>query len=116
MGRTHSMFQVGLALAAVAGGVMATRSYVFVMWASVIPQVAALIISTQLIEPSVVSKINTNILAHLSQSLVEFRRNYRLRLLTVTSALKFGAGESGYLLRSAFLLPEIVFARTGWKR
>ncbi len=103
MGRTHSMFQVGLALAAVIGGVMAARSYSLVMWASVIPQVAALLIATQLVEPPIVSRVNTNIFAHLVDSLRGFKRNYRLRLLTVGSALKFGLGESGYFLRSAFI-------------
>ncbi|MBI3342933.1 hypothetical protein HY032_02155 [Candidatus Gottesmanbacteria bacterium] len=97
------MFEIALALAAATGGFMAQRSYGLVMWASVIPQIGALVIATQLVEPSVVTVANTNVFALVSDSMAHFRRNYKLRLLTIASALRFGVGESGYFLRSAFI-------------
>lgn len=103
LGKTSSMFQIALAIASVMGGFMASRSFAFVMWASVIPQIGALVIATQLVEPSIISRVNSNVFSHLSESLLHFRQNYRLRLLTFASAMRFGLGESGYFLRSAFI-------------
>lgn len=103
LGKTSSMFQVALAIAAVTGGFMAARSYSLVMWASVIPQIGALVLATQLVEPSINSRSNTNIFAHIREALGEFKKNYRLRLLTLASSMRFGLGESGYFLRSAFI-------------
>lgn len=102
LGKTSSMFQVALAAASLTGGFMAARSYTLVMWASVIPQIGALIVATQLVEPSIISRVNSNVFSHLSESLLHFRQNYRLRLLTLASSMRFGLGESGYFLRSAF--------------
>ncbi len=103
LGKTGSMFQFALAAAAVLGGFMAARSYALVMWASVIPQIGALLIATQLVEPKILNNENTNIFSHLLASLKCFKQNRKLRLLSIASALKFGLGESGYFLRSAFV-------------
>lgn len=103
LGRTSSMFQVALAIATAVGGFMASRSFALVMWASVIPQICALFVSTRLIEPSIVSKENTDIYSHLKKSLLQFRLNYKLRLLTMASVLRFSAGEASFFLRSVFV-------------
>lgn len=103
LGKTSSMFQVALAIATLTGSIMAAYSFSLVMWASVVPQVCALILATQLIEPSVVSKESTNIFAHLKESLRQFGQNYKLRLLTGASVLRFSLGESAFFLRSAFV-------------
>lgn len=103
LGKTSSMFQIALAIAAVTGGFMAARSYFLVMWASVIPQICALLISTQIVEPKILNKKSTNIYSHLFESLKYFKQNRKLRLLSIASAIKFGLGESGYFLRSAFI-------------
>ncbi|OGG29463.1 hypothetical protein A2973_02870 [Candidatus Gottesmanbacteria bacterium RIFCSPLOWO2_01_FULL_49_10] len=103
LGKTSSMFQIALALAAAMGGFMASRSYALVMWASVIPQIGALVIATQLVEPSIETRSNTNIFVHIREALGQFKQNYRLRLLTLASAMRFGLGESGYFLRTAFI-------------
>lgn len=103
LGKTSSMFQVALAAASLMGGFMAARSYALVMWASVIPQICALLISTQIVEPKILNKKSTNIYSHLFESLKYFKENRKLRLLSIASAIKFGLGESGYFLRSAFI-------------
>lgn len=102
LGKTGSMFQFALAAAAVLGGFMAARSYALVMWASVIPQIGALVVALLLVEPSVASHSNKEISSLIREALLQFRQNNRLRLLTWASAIRFGLGESGYFLRSAF--------------
>lgn len=103
LGRTSSMFQIALALASLLGGFLAFRSFSLVMWASVIPQICALLISLQIIEPSEHTKNNSNIFSHLKESLEQFRHNYKLRLLTIATAFRFSLGESAYFFRSAFI-------------
>jgi MFS family permease len=104
LGRTSSMFQVALALASLAGGIMASWSFGLVMWASVIPQVGALLLALQLVEPTVqTAKEKTNIYEHLNEAVNQFRQNYKLRLLTMASVMRFSLGESAFFLRSAFV-------------
>ncbi|MDP1721826.1 MAG: MFS transporter [Candidatus Gottesmanbacteria bacterium] len=104
LGKTGSMFQLALAIAAVIGGILAARSYALVIWASVIPQIGAFIIALLLVEPKRISSESTNVLHHLSVSMKYFVQNRKLRMLSIASALRFGLGESGYLLRSAFVI------------
>lgn len=103
LGKTSSMFQVALATASVVGGFMASQSYSLVMWASVIPQIGAFIISLYLVEPKGVLREGGSIFAHLRESLGQFKGNYKLRLLTMSSVLRFALGESTFFLRSVFV-------------
>lgn len=104
LGKTGSMFQFALAASAVVGGFIAAKSYALVMWASVIPQIGVLLIATQLVEPKFINKESSNIFFHLFASLNYFKQNRKLRLLSIASAIKFGIGETGYFLRSAFVI------------
>jgi len=103
LGKTSGMFQIALAVATGIGGAMAAISFPLVMWASVVPQIAALMIALQITEPTVVTEKVTNIFSHLRESIIQFRKNYKLQLLTVSSVLRFGIGESTFFLRSVFI-------------
>lgn len=103
LGKTNSTFQVALGLASVIGGFLATRSFSLVVWISVFPQISCLIISFFLKEPTVRPNESGNIYVHLNNSFVHFKENYKLRLLTITSAIRFAVSESSYFLESAFV-------------
>lgn len=103
-GKTHAMFQVGLAFSALLGGILAQWSFALVMWVSVMPQIITLIISLFLTEPSVYTKEAGNIFAHLKESLQQFYVNKLLQYVSITSILKYALGEAGYLFRSAFII------------
>lgn len=103
LGRTSSMFQIALAIASVIGSVIASKSFLIVMWLSVIPQVLSLIFAMSLKDVERYTMKSTNIYAHFNKSLTQFRQNYRLQLLTTASVIRFGLGESSYFLRSAFV-------------
>ena len=103
LGKTGSMFQVALAISSLLGGFLATRSFALAMWLSVLPQLACIAIALLLVEPKKVTKSETNIYAHLTIAFKEFRRNSRLRLLTMSSVLRFSLGESAFFLRSVFV-------------
>ena len=103
LGKTSSMYQVALAIAAVIGGVIAYFSFSATMWLSVIPQVIGLLISTQFVNPAVHTRESTNVYAHLREAFRNILRNRRLRSLSAGSILGFAVGESVWLFRSAFI-------------
>ena len=103
LGKVNSTFQLALAIASVIGSIMASVSFALVMWASVIPQIFALLIAFQFKEPSILTKESTNIFRHLSEAVKQFKDNGKLKLITLSSVLKFSLGESAFFLRSAFI-------------
>lgn len=103
LGKTSSMFQIALALASLIGGFLATISLPLVVWISVLPQLCCFIISFFFEEPDIGNKESSNLYIHLQNSLLEFKQNYKLKLLTITSSLRFAIGESSYFLESAFV-------------
>jgi MFS family permease len=104
LGRTSSMYQLALAISAVIGSLIAAISFHITMWVSVIPMVLALVFSLRLIEPHVHVSANTNIYAHLKTAFRNFRRNARLRTLSLAWIVSYAIGESSWMLRSAFIV------------
>lgn len=103
LGRTSSMYQFALAIAAVLGSLIAAISFQVVYWLSVIPMVLALLVSLRLIEPRAHTTATSNIYAHLATAFRQFRRNARLRTLSIAGVLNFAIGESSWLFRSTFV-------------
>lgn len=102
LGKTSAMFQVGLAIAAILGSVIAHWSFVWVMWISVLPQLGAFITSLYIQEPTRAIRSETNIYLHMREALSGFRANTFLRTLSLASIFRFSLGETAYFLRSAF--------------
>lgn len=102
LGRIVSMFQLALAISAVAGSAIASISFSIVMWTSVISQVICLYFSFLLIEPKIKSEESGNVYKHLKKAILEFKKNKKLRLLSLSSVLTYGFGESLYQFQAAF--------------
>ena len=103
LGRTSSMYQFALAIAAVLGSLIAAISFEVVYWLSVIPMVLALLVSLRLVEPRTHAASDSNIYAHLSTAFRHFRQNARLHTLSIAGVLNFAIGESAWLFRSTFV-------------
>ena len=103
LGKTSTMFQVGLAASALIGGVVASRSLAWVMWISVIPQLFCLILSFCFTEPRVHGKESTNILSHLDEAVGQFQLNGKLRSLSITSIVDFGIEETVHQFKPVFV-------------
>jgi len=103
LGKTGSLFQVALASASIIGGIIASISLSLSVYLSVIPQICCLVIVLFMDELSITSKESGNIFIHIKDSLYHFKNNYKLRLLTITSSLRFAVLESKYFLESAFV-------------
>lgn len=102
-GRTSAMFQWALAISAAAGGILAAISFDLVMWLSVVPAVLGLAVAARVIEPNVKKQAEGNVYSQMNKAIKLFRQNYRLRMLSLSGATGYAAGESSYQFQSAFI-------------
>ncbi len=102
-GRLQSFDQIGLAVVAVVGSLMASVSFRLVMWTSVIPRIILVILALQMVEPKIHLEKSTNIFSHLRESFMLFKQNEKLQLLTIIDAVRFALGEGAFVFRSAFV-------------
>ncbi len=103
LGRVSSMFQLALGFSAIAGGLIASWSFSWVMWLSVIPQFICLVLAFGFVDLSCRTEKSTNIFAHTKEAFKNFARNRKLRLLSFGSVLDYALGESAFYLRPAFI-------------
>lgn len=104
LGRTSSYFQAGLGVSALLGSLIAYFFPLrFVFWSGVIPRALCIVMSLLMIEPKIHGKeISTNIFSHCKEALLHFKRNAKLRTLSIASVLNFGVSESTYMFTPAF--------------
>lgn len=102
LGKISAMFQVALAISGILGSFLATWSFPLIMWLSVIPQLICLYLSFLLDEPKHQGKESGNMYSHLKSACQNFLQNKRLRLLSISSVIKYAFGEAGYQFQSAF--------------
>lgn len=103
LGKTSSTEQMALGLSALAGGIIATFSFNYLLWLSVLSQAAMLYVSYLFIEPKSRKKLDTNLFAHLSEALKLFISNKKLRLLSLASIINYSFSEMMYKFRAAFI-------------
>lgn len=103
LGTTSSMFQWALAMSAVMGGIIASFSFPLVMWLSVIPALIGLVVSLKMAEPKKRTWETSNIYLHLKEALAMFKKNYNLRILSLTKIIGYASGEAGYQFGAAFI-------------
>lgn len=96
LGKISSMFQLALGISALIGSIIAIWSFELIMWLSLIPQVICFIIALYVTEPNVKKHETTNLYAHLAEAIGEFKRNPKLRLLSLASIWRYAFGESSY--------------------
>lgn len=104
LGKFGAMSQWALAASALIGTILAQFSLPLVLWFSVLPQLACLILSFNLHHISSNRPSISNPYAHLQESFRLFLKNPRLRLISLSSMISFGVGESIYQFRSAFTI------------
>lgn len=103
LGKTSSTEQLALGLSALVGSIIATFSFNYLLWLSVLSQFAMLYVSYLFIEPKSRRKIDTNLYAHLSEAAKLFTSNKKLRLLSLTSIINYSFSEMMYQFRAAFI-------------
>lgn len=103
LGRVTAYEHVAVALGSVIGGIIASFSYGFLFWLSVLPQLAKVVISYQFIEPKARSLESSNVYKHTLDALKMFVKNKKLRLLSFTDTFGFATGEAVFQFRNTFI-------------
>lgn len=103
LGKITSALQFSLGIAAILGSIIASYSFKYLLWASVIPQCIALIIAVFLVNPINESSNKTNIFSHMNQALTYFKMKKKLRLISLGSIFTYAFGESTYQFQAAFV-------------
>jgi hypothetical protein len=103
-GRLSSYFQWALAASALVAAALLLRfAFELLFWLSLIPQILGLVIGAFTIEPKRHGReIETNLLAHLGEAMAVFRRDAKLRDVSIASMLGFGLGEAKHMFSPAF--------------
>lgn len=72
------------------------------MWLSVVPQIICCFLAYRVVEPKYHGKISGNVFIHLKEAYLNFIRNKKLRLLSLSHILGYSFGEASYQFQSAF--------------
>ncbi|MDP2632190.1 MAG: MFS transporter [Candidatus Curtissbacteria bacterium] len=102
-GKINSALTLASSTAALASGFLANISFALLMWASVIPQIASLIVSFQLGETKKFHGESSNVYQHLKEALGAIKSNYNLRMLSLSTILGNGAGLTAYQFQSVVI-------------
>lgn len=102
-GKVNSTEQLAMGISAGLSGLIAIFSFQYLLWFSVVIQVALLIVSYLIIEPHFMQKLNTNVFAHTKEAIVLFIKNKKLRLLSIASIIGYSTSELKWQFGSAFV-------------
>jgi MFS family permease len=102
LGKLSSLFQLALAIGAVLGSVLATKSFALVMWLSVVSQIICFFISLRIVEPNIPIKKSANIYEHMKEAFQLFKTNKKLRLVSIAGILGSSVGEATFQMQAAF--------------
>lgn len=104
LGKASSMEHLALAISASVGGIIASFSFSWLLWAAVASQLLLLLISYQFINPATHYQNGVNIYSHIKEAIQLFIHNRKLRLLSLASIIDFSFGEIAYQFQGAFFL------------
>lgn len=102
-GKINSGVAFALSGSAFLSGFIANESFRLLIWASIVPQIIALVISFYMTDIKTSKEYNSSIVTHLKEATLEFKRNINLRLLSLANILGDGAGMSAYQFQSAVI-------------
>lgn len=102
LGKSMASEHLGIAISAMLGGIVATYSYTYLMWLSVIPQLLLILVSFSFISAKSRRQTGSNIYAHLKEAISLFIRNKKLRALSLADAISFSTGEVSFQFRATF--------------
>jgi MFS family permease len=96
--------QIGLAISALLGSLIASYWFPGIMWLSIIPAICALVTSLRMVEPKISArKEGVDMLRHLKESVLLFKRKKKLKMLSLAYILDQGIGETGFSFAPAFI-------------
>lgn len=102
IGRNHAVAPLGLSIASIIGGFLATFSLRTPVAVTVFPLVVAFFGSLFLIEPRYHKELDHNVFHHIKRSFVFIKSNSQLIILILASLLFFAFGESIHQISQIF--------------
>jgi len=102
LGKVSSTEQLAMGISALLGSIVASFSFAYLMWLSVISQIIMLLVSYKFVDPKSRHSNNSNIYAHLGKAVKLFIHNKKLRLLSIGSMLGYAISEMKWEFSSAF--------------
>lgn len=103
LSKVYSKYHYAAAVAAVIGGFLAADYLSLAIWFSLIPLTVCVALALLMTEPKVHSKKSGNTYDHLGEAIREFRKNPRLRRLTIAGIIEHGVGHSLFGLSLVFI-------------
>jgi hypothetical protein len=102
-GRLSALFQLALSISAIVAMVaLGWLSLRMMFILSLAPQALGVVFALLLVEPPRSSSIPSNVLAHLSAAVDGFRRDARLRQVSLAAMLGYALGEAKHMFHPAF--------------
>lgn len=102
LGKIHSNLEMSGFFAVIIGGFLASQSYELMMWLSVIPQILSLFIALKIAEPKVIREKVGNIYAHIGDAVMAYKKNSKLRNISLASIIGVGVGDAAWSFQSVF--------------
>lgn len=100
--KTNIALEVGGIIAAISGTILASISYVLVLWVSVLPQVLAVLVTFTVVEPPRHSPVSGNVFSHLGDVYRHYKKNSHLRMLSIASILSGSVGGASWNMMPAY--------------
>jgi len=108
LGTIRSNLELSGLLSTWLGGIIAFKAFNVLMWLSILPQLICLIISFRFIEPMIHKENNDSIFFHLKEAVQYYKKNIKLRNLSLAGIIGYGIGEASWSFQAVFyntLLP-----------
>jgi MFS family permease len=103
LGKIGFSEQLALGISAIIGGIIASYSLNLAAWLSIIPCIFLLLISLKLTDTKKHLRESANVYSHIKDALVQFKNNYRLKLLTASASISYAFGEASFQFRPIFI-------------
>lgn len=111
--KTNIALEVGGMIAAIVGTLLAAMSYSLVLWISVVPQVLAVLVTFTLIEPPRSTVVSGTFLRHLGDVFRYYKRNSRLRMMSIISIIGGGVGGASWNMMPAYYRQYVPLSYVG---
>lgn len=112
--KTNIALEVGGIIAAISGSILASISYSWVLWISVIPQLLAVLVAFTFIEPPRTAPVSGNVYGHLKDVLKYYKHNSHLRMMSIASIIGGGVGGAAWNIMPAYYRMYVPLSYVGF--
>jgi len=101
-GKLNSWLELSGFVSGIIGGLIAIKSIPLLFRLSIVPQLIAVLLSFGFIEPKVHREKLTDLGFHIKDAIKTYRRNQKVRLVSLAGIIGFAIGESTWSFQSVF--------------